>query len=126
MMEDFQEQYSKVCALQEGGWTKIWQVSKLIEASKDLPVFEANVDELVAQLENGTWFGRGRPATIGAVLQHMLRAMNVDLSYPIILASNGKLLDGAHRVIGAKVKGIRTVRAVQFVKNPPPDEMGPG
>ena len=47
-----------------------------------------------------------------------------DLSFPIILAANGEVMDGRHRIAKAALEGRATISAVQFDGDPPPDYVG--
>ena len=49
-----------------------------------------------------------------------------DLSFPIILAANGEVMDGRHRIAKAALTGRATITAVQFTTDPPPDHVGRG
>jgi hypothetical protein len=44
----------------------------------------------------------------------------VDLSYPIILDSNRRVMDGMHRVAKALLQGNDVIEAVQFDSDPEP------
>lgn len=44
-----------------------------------------------------------------------------DLQFPIILSSNGRVMDGMHRVLKALLNGSQTIEAVQFQTDPEPD-----
>jgi hypothetical protein len=44
-----------------------------------------------------------------------------DLSYPIILAASGRLMDGGHRIGKAWMEGRTTIAAVRFEADPEPD-----
>jgi hypothetical protein len=46
---------------------------------------------------------------------------DVDPSYPIILGSDGRLMDGMHRVARALLEGRTAVPAVRFAVDPEPD-----
>ena len=48
-------------------------------------------------------------------------AHTVDLVYPIILSADGHVMDGMHRIAKAWMLGQRTITAVQFERDPPPD-----
>ena len=50
----------------------------------------------------------------------MKKIEEADLSYPIILSADGKLLDGFHRVAKAYHFGIDTLPAKRFTSNPAP------
>jgi hypothetical protein len=47
-----------------------------------------------------------------------------DLSYPIILAASGEVMDGRHRIAKAALENQRDILAVQFVQDPEPDYVG--
>lgn len=44
-----------------------------------------------------------------------------DLNFPIILSSDGRIMDGMHRVAKALLEGRRTIEAVRFRQDPEPD-----
>src|SRR4030095_2006732 len=44
-----------------------------------------------------------------------------DLSFPIILSSDGRVMDGMHRVAQAALLGHETIAAVQFASDLEPD-----
>jgi len=44
-----------------------------------------------------------------------------DLSFPIILAADGRVMDGMHRVVKALSTGRETIDAVIFEEDPKPD-----
>ncbi len=43
------------------------------------------------------------------------------MSFPVIFAADGGLMDGGHRVAKAWLAGATHVSAVRFAENPPPD-----
>ena len=47
-----------------------------------------------------------------------------DLRFPIILASDGRVMDGMHRVGKAAFLGRATIEAVRFTDDPAPDYVG--
>ena len=47
-----------------------------------------------------------------------------DLSVPIILSSNGTVMDGMHRIAKAVLQDKNDIEAVQFEKDPEPDHVG--
>ena len=63
---------------------------------------------------------RTEKVTIGKVLSHVRRLLSVDLSFPVILSADGRVMDGSHRIVAASVKGIEIIDVVQFNKNPMP------
>lgn len=100
-----------------------WHIETLWEAAKDLPVKEVKLDDL-AWAEDDCAF-LGNPPLWGVLAKECKRAMNVDLSYPIILNVNGEVMDGMHRIIKTFVAGNTTIQAVQFEQTPKPDRIKP-
>lgn len=94
----------------DNGPTRFWRASTLWRASKDLPVKTIPI----ASLLEGDWVEEYRRDELD-------RVMASDLSYPIILSSDGRLMDGYHRVAHAVILGHTTIQAVQFETDPPPD-----
>lgn len=66
------------------------------------------------------WFGEDTP-TCREVARHTKKIMEADLSFPVILSSEGLLMDGGHRIAKAWIAGEETVQAVQFIEDPEPD-----
>ena len=106
-----------LCALKRGGQKYYWHVEKL----KRLPIGQSNVKELIEKIGNGTWFGPEEKPTIKAFLIHVERALKADLSFPLLISSDGKVLDGSHRLMAAYIKGIETLPTVKFEREPEPD-----
>lgn len=99
-----------------------WDVDRLIALTKDLPRREVAIEEL-GELDRA-WSGDREPQTWRALLEHMRLIEAADLSFPIILAANGEVMDGRHRIAKAALEGRRTLGAVQFDIDPPPDYIG--
>jgi len=101
-----------------------WDVDRLIEASRDLPRKAVPLD-LVRELDE-VWFGDDERPTWRAMLDHIRLVNEADLSFPIILASNGTVMDGMHRVAKAALQGLKEIEAVQFDEDPAPHHIGRG
>jgi hypothetical protein len=97
-----------------------WDVHRLVELSRDLPVEQVEVASL-ADVDTPYWFHSGQPASVRAVVEHARLIHEVDVSYPIILGPDGRILDGMHRVARALLAGRATIRAVRLEVLPPPD-----
>ena len=93
-----------------------WDVYKLWEQTRDLPVFVVSIKSL--DIED-KWYWR-QEMTIGKFAKHAKRAMEADLSYPVMLSPEGRMLDGCHRVVKAMMLGKETVEAVRFEVMPDP------
>ena len=113
------ETYSRT----ENGHTRIWNVKRLIELAKALPRKELAVSA-IKELDSEMWFGgpRGVRPTCREVAEHARRINAADLSYPIILSANGRVMDGMHRVASAWMECRETITAVQFPVDPPHDQ----
>ncbi len=91
-----------------------WSVSRLIELSKDLEVFEIPLSGLnIYNLQN-------QINTMREFIAHVKRMQDADLKYPIILDDEGYVMDGRHRIAKALLQGKETIKAVRFVKTPTP------
>ena len=101
-----------------------WDVDRLVALTKDLPRFRIELAAIV-ELDEPYWFGGGtREATCRAVIEHARFIAEADLSFPIILSSDGRVMDGMHRVGKALLEGLATVEAVGFEHDPEPDYVG--
>ena len=96
-----------------------WDVDRLIELSRDLPVEHLEVSS-ISQLDTAYW-SPTQPLTVRQIAEHFRLVREVDPSYPIILAADGRVMDGMHRVIRALLDGRTTIPAVQFEFQPEPD-----
>ena len=98
-----------------------WDVHKLIAMTADFPVKDVDLGE-IWELDAVYWFNDGDEVpTVRNVVAHMRLVNEVDMSYPIILGSDGCVMDGMHRVVRALIEGHRTIKAVQFEVDPEPD-----
>lgn len=70
---------------------------------------------------NEPWSGPGGAATWVALVEHVKLMDAADLAFPIILAADGTVMDGMHRVAKALRAGYTHIEAVQFSEDPPPD-----
>ncbi len=97
-----------------------WDVDNLIDASSDLPVVDVSIDS-ITDVDTDFWFKFGPTPTVRRIIDHVRLIQEVDVSHPIILGSDGRVMDGMHRIARAILDGHSTVRAVQFVDEPDPD-----
>ena len=100
-----------------------WDVDRLIALTQNFPRVKvplAGIRELDAPFSSEhdgmlTWRG---------VAEHANLIQGADLSFPIILSSNGSVMDGMHRVAKAVLLGWTTIPAVRFTDDPEPDYVG--
>jgi hypothetical protein len=98
-----------------------WDVDRLIELSRDLPVEDVAVDS-ISEVDTDYWFKIG-PAepTVRQIVAQLRLVNEVDPRYPIILGADGRVMDGMHRVARAMLEGRASIAAVRFVVQPAPD-----
>jgi len=98
-----------------------WDVDRLVRltagfTSQKVPLGDiAELDEPIS-LE-GT---EGIP-TYRQIADDFRLVQEADLSFPIILAADGRVMDGMHRVVKALSTGRETIDAVIFEEDPKPD-----
>lgn len=93
-----------------------WDVYKLWELSKDLPVTMRDPDSF-PEMNDWSW---DEEINIKIFVEHMERVLEADLSFPIILDAEGNVMDGHHRLAKAALEGVK-VRVVQFEITPEPN-----
>lgn len=97
-----------------------WLTERLWAAAADLQIKRIKIDS-IPEFDRDCWFGERRAPTIRNVADHLRRVAEADLSHPIILSRDGRLLDGGHRVAKAYLRGDTDILAVQFDEDPEPD-----
>ncbi len=98
-----------------------WDLCRLLELSGNLDVIQIPLDQ-IKELDEPFWYGLGNAApTCRHVLEHAILIKESDLSVPIILCHEGRIMDGMHRVCKAVMKGETHIRALQFKEDVPPD-----
>jgi hypothetical protein len=103
---------------------RIWDVDRLVELARDLPVEEVPLEE-IWELDGVRWFVDERhPPTCRAILEHMRLVINADTAYPILLGEDGRIMDGMHRVLKVALDAGDRVAARRFLKDPEADYAG--
>ena len=98
-----------------------WDVDRLVSLTKDFPRVCVPL-EAIREIDEPHWFSGGpQEATCRAVMEHARMINEADLSYPIILSSEGRVMDGMHRVLKALLDGCESIEAVRFEVDPEPD-----
>ena len=104
-----------------GSETHVWDVHKLIRAASDLPHLNVPVED-IAEIDENWWYQEPDALpTPRSVAHHLLLVHMADLAYPVILCSEGRIMDGMHRVVKALVENRKCVSAVRFPVTPAPD-----
>ena len=75
----------------------------------------------IGEVDEPYW---GDPTSCRNIAEHVRLINEADLMYPIILSSDGRVMDGMHRVLKALIQGETHVLAVRFIDDPAPDFVG--
>jgi hypothetical protein len=102
-----------------GAGLRAWDVDRLVGLSKHLKPELVPVAE-IRELDESYWGSM----TCRDVAEHARLINECDLSFPIILSSDGRVMDGMHRVLKVLIQGESHIRAVRFTSDPEPDYVG--
>lgn len=97
-----------------------WDVDRLIELSRNLVPKAVPLDG-IDEVDSVYWFDEFQRPTVRKVVEHVRLIQEVDLSFPIILGVDGRVMDGMHRIARAILEGRSTIIAVQLDFHPEPD-----
>lgn len=100
-----------------------WDVNRLANLAKDLPLIYVETSS-IKELDEPYWYGLGTVPTCRSVAEHVKLINETDLEFPIILSSDGRVMDGMHRAAKAVVLNISRLPARQFKQDPEPDYIG--
>jgi hypothetical protein len=95
-----------------------WYTERLWKLAAGRPVTTVAVDS-IAEFDQSCWFIE--PPTCRQVAEHARRILQADLSHPVILSADGRLMDGGHRLARAWLEGRTEVTAQRFETDPAPD-----
>lgn len=96
----------------------LYSVARLLDDARDEPVFDVPLASL--DLSGRPWDG----CDMLALAKHVQQCMEADLRYPILLAWDGSIADGRHRVLKAIALGRRTIKAKRLQWKPEADRPG--
>ena len=98
-----------------------WDVDRLVALSSKLVPQWVSISE-IAEIDEPYWSGKNDAApTCRDIAEHARLIDEADLSYPIIMCSNRRIMDGMHRVLKALNSGKESIEAVVFEQDPEPD-----
>ena len=97
-----------------------WDVDRLVSLSAGLPIVEVPL-AAIGEIDSEYWYDHGYRPTVRSVTEHARLIAEVDLSWPILLSHEGRVMDGMHRVARALLDGATAIRAVQFASAIEPD-----
>lgn len=99
---------------------KAWDVDRLVSLSKHIPPERISIADL-RELDEAYW---GGPMTCRQVAEHARLIEEADLTFPVILSSDGRIMDGMHRVLKALLAGHSHLTVVRFRSDVEPDFVG--
>ena len=103
---------------------RAWDVDRLVELSRSFPGDRVPLSS-ISELEEPYWANENiRQLTCREIVAHARLMLDCDLAFPIILSSDGRVMDGMHRVCKALLNGFSEIEAVRFVQDPAPDYIG--
>ena len=98
-----------------------WDVDRIVTLTENFKRHRVKLDS-IQEIDETIWFGdKNSKPTCRAIVEHMRLIEETDLGYPIILSSDGRVMDGMHRVAKALLEGQETIEAVKFRQDPEPD-----
>ena len=98
-----------------------WDIDRLIALTKDFERQRVDLDS-IREIDENFWLGdKNDKLTCRTIVEHMRLIEETDLSFPIIMSSDGRVMDGMHRVAKAMLEGQETIEAVKFSQDPKPD-----
>jgi hypothetical protein len=101
-----------------------WNVRQLVELSRDL-VPESVPLSSIRELDEPYWAGgENQRLTCREIVDHARLMVESDFAFPVILSSDGRVMDGMHRVCKALLQGLDRIEAVRFLHDPEPDYIG--
>lgn len=105
---------------ERGGGFDAWDVDRLIELTESLPIEQISVDS-IEEVDSTYWFDDVQRPTVRAVVDHARLIDEVDMSWPVILGPQGRVMDGMHRIARALRDGHLRIGARRLPDLPPPD-----
>jgi hypothetical protein len=103
---------------------RAWDIHRLVELSHDL-VRERVPLSAIRELDEPYWAnGSAQKLTCREIVNHARLTLDCDLTFPVILSSDGRVMDGMHRICKALLQDLKDIEAVRFVHDPEPDYIG--
>jgi hypothetical protein len=103
---------------------RAWDIDRLVALATMLkPELVPLTD--VRELDEAYWSaGYDKFLTCREITEHARLIQEADFGFPVILSSDGRVMDGMHRVAKALLLGRSHVNAVRFPSDPEPDYVG--
>jgi hypothetical protein len=103
---------------------RAWNIHRLVEISSTLPRERVPLSA-IRELDEPYWDGEpAKSITCRQIAEHARLIRDCDFAFPIILSSDGRVMDGMHRICKALLEGRSDIEAVRFLQDPEPDYVG--
>jgi hypothetical protein len=100
---------------------RAWDVNRLVALTTGISPTLIPLAE-IRELDEAYW----GEMTCRDVAEHARLILEADLGFPVILSSDGRMMDGMHRAAKALLEGRSHLLAVRFRNDPEPDHVGLG
>ena len=104
----------------DGDGFDAWDVDRLIELAEHLAVEMIDVAS-IDEVDSVYWFDDVQRPTVRAVMEHARLVDEVDVTHPIIISPEGRVMDGMHRIARALRDSSPQIGARRLATLPPPD-----
>jgi len=103
---------------------RAWDVERLVELTRNLPHQRVPLTS-IREIDEPYWSNEGtQHLTCRDVVEHARLILDCDFVFAVILSSDGRVMDGMHRICKALFLGHDDIGAVRFVDDPDPDYVG--
>ena len=103
----------------------VWDIHRLVRLATSRQPALISIST-ISELDENWWYqGDTDVPTPRSLADHMILVQSTDLNHPIILCSDGRLMDGMHRIVKALLEHRETILAVRFETTPDPDYINP-
>ena len=106
---------------QVAGQVHIYNVNALLARAEALPVQTWLLTQ-IQEFDEAYWYDMGgQQPTCRHILGHMQQMQRADLSFPVLVCRQGRLIDGMHRVFKAHWLGHTEIKVQQLEFDLVPD-----
>jgi len=103
---------------------RAWDVDRLVMLTSGLNRESVPLGS-IREIDEPYWStGASDSPTCREIVEHTRFIEEADLTFPVILSSDGRVMDGMHRVAKALLQGRTHIDAVRFLRDPDPDYVG--
>ncbi|CAB1277085.1 hypothetical protein [Candidatus Nitrosacidococcus tergens] len=97
-----------------------WDIHKLVLLTSKLKIEVIPLNSIL-ELNEPYWYSNNEIPSCKSIANHMRLVQEADLTYPIILCPNKRVMDGMHRVVKALLEGHTHIYGYFLPTLPNPD-----